>query len=251
MNLFRSISAPLVIAHRGASTYAPENTLAAFRTAVEQGAEAIELDAKLSADGEVMVIHDRSVDRTTNGNGLVNSLTLAQLKELDAGSFFAEQFHSEHIPTLDEVFAEVGQKILVNVELTNYASPLDGLVDKVCQLVRRHGLEERVLFSSFSANNLKLASQILPEVPVAILAPRGWMGWVSRSFLVLNISPEWVHPYFSDAGPAYVRRQHELGRKVNAWTVDDPDDMATLLLNRVDGLITDDPLAARQILERK
>jgi glycerophosphoryl diester phosphodiesterase len=251
MNLFRSIPAPLVIAHRGASAYAPENTLAAFRTAVEQGAGAIELDAKLSADGEVMVIHDRSVDRTTGGKGPVNGLSLAQLKELDAGSFFASQFSGERIPTLDEVFADVGQKILINVELTNYASPLDSLVEKVCQLVSRHALEDRVLFSSFSANNLKLSRQILPDVPVAILAPRGWMGWLSRLSVMLNTSPEWVHPYFSDASGGYIRRQHELGRKVNAWTVDDPADMAALLLNGVDGLITDDPVAARQVLERR
>ncbi len=142
------ISNPVIFAHRGASNYAPENTLAAFDLAYRQGAKAIELDAKLTADGQVVVIHDQTVDRTTGGSGRVKEMRLAQLKELDAGSHFDVSFKGEPIPTLDEVFAAFGPFLFINVELTNYASLLDPLPEKVAGLVKKHKLSQRVMFSS-------------------------------------------------------------------------------------------------------
>lgn len=232
---------PLVIAHRGACRYAPENTLAAFRLAADQGAPAIELDAKLSADGVVVVIHDATVDRTTNGRGAVSSLSHSRLKSLDAGGFFGPQFAGEPIPTLEEVFDAVGRRLLINVELTNYASPADRLVEKVVELVRSFHLEERVLFSSFQPVNLFTARRLIPEVPRAILALPGRKGWWARSFLMRSIAPQAVNPYFTDVSPAFVERQHASDRKVNVWTVNDPADLERLIACGVDGLITDDP----------
>src|SRR3990170_7761080 len=127
---------PLIFAHRGASAYAPENTLAAFRLALDQGADGIELDAKLSADGEIVVIHDQTVDRTTPRKGRVDQLTLSELRKLDAGSWKGDVFSGEKIPALAEVFSAVGGKLKINVELTNYSSPQDGLANKVLALVR-------------------------------------------------------------------------------------------------------------------
>ena len=118
---------PLIIAHRGASAYAPENTLAAFELAIQQGAPAIELDAKLSCDGHVVVIHDQTVDRTTPHSGRVGELSLAELRRMDAGSHFDTCFQQERIPTLAEVFESIGPGTLINVELTNYSSPGDDL----------------------------------------------------------------------------------------------------------------------------
>ena len=141
--MLESFLKPMVSAHRGACKYAPENTIASFDLAVEQGADAIELDAKLSADGKVMVIHDQTVDRTTNGKGKVNQLTHQELKQLDAGSFFDPRFSGERIPTLDEVFESVGRKIFINVELTNYASRHDELVPLVDELHDADGAENR------------------------------------------------------------------------------------------------------------
>lgn len=248
MNLFRSHTGPLVIAHRGASAYAPENTLSAFRLAAEQGAHAVELDAKLSADGEVMVIHDQTVDRTTGGHGAVRQLTLSELKQLEAGSFFKPEFAGEPIPTLAEVFEAVGQRLLINVELTNYASPGDDLVDKVVALVRRFRLEERVIFSSFHPHNLMRAKRLLPETPVAILAlPKG-AGWWARSFFLRGVSPEFVNPYFSDCSPAYLAKETRRSRRVNPWTVNDPAVMHKLVVNGATGLITDDPIAGLQAI---
>jgi glycerophosphoryl diester phosphodiesterase len=240
---------PVIFAHRGASAHAPENTLAAFQLAVQHGAGAIELDAKLSSDGEVVVIHDSSVNRTTGGAGKVSEKTLAELKAYDAGSWYSPEFAGEPIPTLAEVFEQVGQQLLINVELTNYAAPNDDLVQQVINLVRKYHLEESVIFSSFHPINLLKAKRLLPEVPVAILALAGGAGALSRSFIGRWISPVLVHPYFTDVNAGWIQRQHALGRKVNVWTVNDPEVMRTLVQWKVDGIITDDPRLARQVVE--
>src|SRR5436853_1370309 len=116
---------PLVLGHRGASGYAPENTLSAFNLAMDQGADGVELDVTLSADGVPVVIHDDTLDRTTSGHGPVGALTLAQLKRLDAGyaAQFGKQFAGERLPTLAEVFAAYGQRTFINVELKHDHSP--------------------------------------------------------------------------------------------------------------------------------
>jgi glycerophosphoryl diester phosphodiesterase len=249
MNLFRSAVKTLVIAHRGSSAHAPENTLASFRLAAEQGADAVELDAKLSSDKEVVVIHDQTVDRTTGASGRIGDLSLAQLKSLDAGSFFAPQFGGETLPTLAEVFEAVGRRVLINVELTNYASPSDDLVARVCALVKDFHLEERILFSSFHPGNLSLARRILPEVPCAILAMPGLKGWLARSFWLEGISPDAVNPYLRDVTAAYLRRQAQKSRKTNVWTVNEPAELTRLAREGASGLITDDPPAALLVLK--
>ena len=149
-----------IFAHRGASAYAPENTMAAFKLAIRQGIFWIELDVKLSADNVVMVIHDQSVDRTTSGNGLVNNFTYSELKKLDAGSHFDIAFREEPIPSLEEVFIEIRKFTLFNIELTNYRSPNDTLPVKVADLISTYRMNERVLISSFNPLAL-MRSQIL------------------------------------------------------------------------------------------
>ncbi len=245
------LSKPVLFAHRGASAHAPENTLAAFELAARQGAPAIELDVKLSADGRVVVIHDQTVDRTTNGHGDVRNLTLAELKTLDAGSKFSTQYAGETIPTLAEVFEAVGKRLLINVELTNYASPNDALVSKVAGLVRQSGLEEWVMFSSFHPLSLWRARRLLPSVPRGFLLLEGKAGsWVYRLLDPL-LTPEYMHPYLTSVTQEYVRTQHNRGKGVNVWTVNEPDDMRRLFDLGVDGIFTDDPLLARQVLEVK
>ncbi len=242
---------PVLFAHRGSCAHAPENTLAAFDLALRQGAPAIELDAKLSADGHVIVIHDQTVDRTTNGAGDVRALTLAQLKALDAGSKFSPQFAGEPIPTLKEVFDAVGKRLLINVELTNYASPTDALLPKVVELVRECGLEEWVLFSSFHPLNMWRARRLLPAVPRGFLLLPGQARTFAFRLIERLLSPEYVHPYFSDVTRQYVQAQHLQGRGVNVWTVNQPDEMRRLFGCQVDGMISDDPLLAQQVLEVK
>jgi glycerophosphoryl diester phosphodiesterase len=246
--MFPKTNTPIIFGHRGACALAPENTIASFKLAVEHGADFIELDAKLSSDGEVMVIHDQTVDRTTNGTGRVNQLTLAQLKALDAGSKFNKKFAGEKIPTLDEVFKTVGKQIFVNVELTNYTSKNDDLVKKVVAVVKANKMEDRVLFSSFLPRNLVKAHELLPQAPVAILCLEAIPGIFSRSFALMKISPNIVHPFLMDVNSRSVTKEHKRGRRVHAWTVNADADIRRMVKVGVDGIFTDDPLKARKIL---
>lgn len=242
--MFKNLSRPTIFAHRGASSYAPENTLAAFELAVQQHADAIELDAKLCEDGKVVVIHDQTVDRTTNGAGKVRDLPLGALKELDAGSFFDIEFQSERIPTLEEVFEAVGRKIYINVELTNYASPTDSLPEKVAALVKQHGLEQRVMFSSFNPLALIRGRKLLPAVPVGLLALPDRAGAWARGWPGYFIPYQALHPELQDTTQSLVKTMHQRGKRVHVWTVNQAQDMAHLLQINVDGIFTDNPLLA-------
>ncbi len=242
---------PLIFAHRGASAHAPENTLAAFELALEQGAHGIELDVKLSADGEVVVIHDATVDRTTNGRGRVSQLNLAALRELDAGSFFSQTFMGEKIPTLADVFETIGNRACINVELTNFATPFDGLADKVCHLVQEFGLQKKILLSSFLPSNLTRTRGLLPETPRGLLALGGWMGWWSRSFGFNFGDYQALHPKQRDVTAQQVARVHRLKRRIHVWTVNTAKDMRRVLAWGVDGLFTDDPKLAMEVLAEK
>lgn len=243
---------PVIFAHRGASAHAPENTLAAFELALAQGADAIELDVKLSSDGQVVVHHDATVDRTTNGHGRVKDLPLAELRSLDAGNSFSDQFRGEKIPTLDDVFDAVGRRTFINVELTNYTTPGDHLVETVCMLVKKHKLQKHILFSSFFASNLSKARSYLPEVPRGLLASPGLLGTWARSFGFTFGKYQALHPYLNEMSQQQVARVHRLHRRVHVWTVNAEPDMRRLFSWRVDGIFTDDPaLAVRVRAESK
>jgi glycerophosphoryl diester phosphodiesterase len=246
--MFAQIPQPAIFAHRGASAYAPENTLAAFELAIQQKADAIELDAKLTADGQVVVIHDQTVDRTTNGSGRVGEMTLAQLRHLEAGSHFAPVFHNERIPTLEEVFEAVGEKTFINVELTNYASMADSLPEKVADLVRRHHLAQRVMFSSFNPLALLRVRRILPAPPIGLLAQPGKPGAWARSWIGRIIGYNSLNPELSDVDWRLVESAHQHGKRVLVYKVNQAEDIRQIFQLQADGIFTDDPILARQIL---
>jgi glycerophosphoryl diester phosphodiesterase len=248
--MFDLFPSPVLFAHRGASAHAPENTLPAFELALRQGADGVELDAKLSADGQVVVIHDQTVDRTTGGRGRVRDLRLAELQALEAGSFFSEAFRGAQIPTLDEIFETIGARALINVELTNYGTPRDRLVEKVCGLIEKHGLQDRILLSSFFASNLRQAARLLPGVPRGLLALGGWMGAWARSFAFMFGDYQALHPHLTDAGAEQVERAHKLNRRIHVWTANTPEEIRRLMEWRVDGFFTDDPQMAARALGR-
>ena len=241
---------PIVFAHRGASAHAPENTLASFELAIFQGADAIELDARISADGRVVVIHDPTVDRTTNGHGRVAQLTSTELRSLDAGSFFSEKYRGEKIPLLEEAFETIGKKIFINIEFKNPAARHAQLVEKVCALVKQHGLEKRIVFSSLLASDLEKAKRLLPEIPCGLLALKGWMGGWARSFGFAFGDYAALHPYLTDATKQQIIRVHRLKRRIHVWTVDKAEDMVRLSNWGVDGIFTDDPQLALRALGR-
>jgi glycerophosphoryl diester phosphodiesterase len=245
--MLESLPRPVIFAHRGACAHAPENTLAAFELALTQQADAIELDVKLSSDGYVIVHHDPTLDRTTDGKGRLKDKTLAELKKLDAGSFFSEKFTGEKIPTLEEVFEAVGKRTFINIELTNYKTPRDQLVETVCMLVKKHKMQKRVIFSSFLASNLSKARSYLPEVPRGFLALNGFLGSWARSFGFVFGKYQALHPFVKDTTQQEVLRVHRLNRRIHVWTVNDERDMRRLFGWGVDGIFTDDPQLAVRV----
>ncbi len=241
---------PVVFGHRGASAHAPENPLAAFVLAAAQGADAVELDAKLTADGHIVVFHDPRLERTTDGRGLLAEKTLDELRRLDAGSHFSANYRGERIPLLEEVFDAVGQRLLINVELANYTTPMDGLAGRVCELVKKCKLQERVLFSSFLPINLATAKRMLPEVPRALLAQKRWKGAWARSFGFVFGDYAALHPNVADVDARQVQRVHRIKRRIHVWTLTDPEDIIRLKAWGADGVFTPDPAMALKALGR-
>ncbi len=249
--MFKTLPYPIIFAHRGASAHAPENTLAAFELAVEQGADGIELDVKLTADGQVVVIHDPTVDRTTGAHGRVKDMSLAELRSLEAGSFFSAKFQSEKIPTLEEVFESVGKRTFINVELTNYKTPRDHLVESACILVKKFGLQKRVLFSSFLPGNLANARSYLPDVPTGLLALSGVLGLWPRSFGFAFGKYDALHPNLKNATQQQIYFVHRLKKRIHVWTVNAEADLRRMFKWGVDAVFTDDPQLAVKVRGEK
>ena len=232
---------PLIVGHRGASAHAPENTLAAFRLAREQGADAIELDAKRCASGEVVIMHDVTLNRTTNGDGNVHEWSLAELHSLDAGK-------GERVPTLDEVFEFAGSDLLINVEVTNYTTRNDGLEEAVVKVVRRHNTAERILFSSFNPLSVRKLAGLAPDIPRAILYSPDMPLYLRDVWFGPFVSHQFRHPEFSMITPQYVQWLAKHGLRVNTWTVNAPAEIRRMAACNVNGIIGDSPKTMREVL---
>ena len=248
--MFENFPTPIILAHRGDLAHAPENTLPSFSQAIQKGADGVELDAKLTRDGHVIVIHDSSVDRTTNGKGKVASLSLEEIRKLDAGKWFNEKFAGTKVPLLEEVFETVNRDKLINIELTNYSTPRDGLTEKVCELIKRHNNQSQIIFSSFFASNLKKAALLSPEVPRGLLAMPGLIGLWARSFGFMFGDYQALHPHISSTSREQMQRAHRLKRRVHVWTANTPAEVNQLKEWGADGIITDDPETALRALGR-
>jgi glycerophosphoryl diester phosphodiesterase len=243
---------PLVIAHRGASADAPENTLAAFALAREVGADGVELDVMRCGTGEVVVFHDDDLKRLGNGRTeSIRQTPLEALREVDLGG-------GERIPTLEEVLATLGPHMLVNIELKapdrkglQYLSSLrdEGLAHAVAGLVARHGATSRALVSSFDPFLLGRFRRAAPAVPIGLLFTVESMLPLRHAWATPLLQPAAVHPDARMVEARAVRRWHREGRAVNVWTVDDPHEVACLAALGVDGIITNRPAETRALLE--
>lgn len=249
------MSTPLILGHRGASAYAPENTIAAFQLARQLGADGIELDVQLTRDKLPVIIHDDTVDRTTNGKGRVCDLTLAELKRLDAGAWKGEQYRGETIPTLAEVFEALkdwlnptaGQSpCLINVELKTERLVTDGLEAVALDVIARSGVGERILLSSFSPLALHNAKKINPRLPRGLLYDNSMPIHLRRAWLRFWAAPQAMHPEHPMIDAAYMEWAKQRGLEVNTWTVDDPGEAHRLASLGVHALITNKPDILRQ-----
>ncbi len=229
----------LVFGHRGARAYAPMNTLPAFELAAEQGAQGIELDVHRSQDGYPVIVHDFVVDATSDGTGRVTEKTLAELKALDAGTWFDARFAGTRIPTLDEVFEAVGKRLLVNVEIKSESVGTDGVEQVVADCIRRHTMEARVVVSSFNPLALKQFRALLPDVPIGFLYAADSPAEVHD--LIADVAYEAYHPHHELITPEMVAENTRLGRLMNTWTVNDPARAVALRDLGVRGIITDAP----------
>lgn len=240
---------PLIFAHRGASAHAPENTIMAFELAIEHGANVIELDAQLSADGHIVVIHDAKVDRTTNGTGHVHELTLVELKQLDASCNHDPRFKGETIPTLEEVLKILSNRIAINIELSNYRFPFNSLPDKVAQLIDDLRLQENLLISSFNPLSLRRFHQLKPEIPIGLLVNQGFLATLTGSKLgELMVSYGSIHLEKNLLNQKLIDRYHQHRWRVYPFTINSVSEMIRILSLKVDGIITDDPRTARSVI---
>lgn len=239
---------PLNFAHRGASHEAPANTLAAFLLAVERGADGIEFDVHLSRDGDVVVIHDFSLEATTDGQGPVRDKTLAQLKKLDAGGWFDPAFIGQRIPTLQEVVDAVGDRLLLNIELKVAGLQDTGLAPAVVRILEENHLLDRVVVSSFNPLAVRHVKRLNPWVSVGLLYAPDMPVPLRRPWLRHLLQAEALHPPHSLVDAAYVRWAREKGYRVHVWTADDPGDMWQLMRNGVDLIITNRPDLLRRVL---
>ncbi|MHB1295877.1 MAG: glycerophosphodiester phosphodiesterase [Anaerolineae bacterium] len=244
------VERPLVIAHRGARDVAPENTLAAFHAAITADADGIELDVTRCASGEIVVIHDDTVDRTTNGSGRVDQLAFGTLRELDAGAWFGERFAGERIPTLEEALGLAGRRLLVNVEIKGTSLRGDGLEREVAAMVRAHGMAERVIISSFNPAALWRMRRAAPELTCGLLFSRDLPFFLSHAWARPLVAARALHPEYDMVDAAYVQQAHRRGLRINVWTVNEKADLARMLRLGVDGIITDHPAALRALLPR-
>lgn len=242
---------PLILGHRGASAHAPENTLPAFQLAVDQGADGIELDVMLSKDKRLIVIHDHTLERTTNGTGKVPEHNYEQLKDLDAGLWFGEHFQNTRLPLLDEVYEQLGGKCLINVELKNYHQPGDALPDIALALTKKYDLLDSVLFSSFNARNIVRLKKAEPKAKTGLLCLPKLAGAFFRGPIGYLFGYDALHPYKADVSKTSVKRAHKRGKAINVWTVNNAEDLHRLISLGVDAIITDDPRHALQIRDEQ
>lgn len=239
----------LIIAHRGASSYAPENTLSAFKKAVEMGSDGIEFDVQLSKDGHVVIIHDATVNRTSNGNGKVKSLTLKQLKELDFGSWFSKEFKNETICTLEEVFNYLKNwNGLINVEIKKEWLQFNSIENKVVDLIAKFDLRNRIIVSSFSTLSLLKIKRIDKDIQTGIL----YSSSAKRLYLFAKLfKVDAIHPWYQNVTKDMIKTAVKNNFKINTYTVDAPSKIKKLADLRVDGIITNVPDVALKELKNK
>jgi glycerophosphoryl diester phosphodiesterase len=229
-----NVPKPLIIAHRGASSAAPENSFEAFMLAADQKADGIELDIQLTANGVPVVMHDWTVDRTTGGSGLVSNLTLIQIQSLDAGD-------GRPVPTLDQVFELFGPTLLYNIELKEQGWRDRGLAAAVSDRIEGHQLEDNVLVSSFNPFTLRRCRRFLPQrIPLALVRSPGLQRY---SYWLVDGQAD--HPEACLVDNAYMTWANKRGYRVHTWTVDEVTEARRLVALGVHGIITNEPAAIR------
>jgi glycerophosphoryl diester phosphodiesterase len=242
----------IIIAHRGASAYYPENTMIAFEKAVEMGAEMIELDIMMSKDGVPIVFHDAKLNRHTNGSSYVNLYTLKELKKLDAGSWFNSKFSDQKIPTLQEVLEFASGKIALNIEIKTEAVSdkiENGIEEKALQLVKKYGMEEHVLFSSFDYRAVRHLKKLDPGIPVALLYEKNQSTRLLPHQLVKKYNVDAFNCSYQQLKRKWMADLKKHNIPAFIYTVDSKRRMHKLITGGVTGIFTNKPDLLRSVVQ--
>lgn len=237
------------IAHRGFSGTAPENTLAAVRAAIEVGADMVEVDVTMSADGHLVVIHDDTLDRTTDGRGEVAGVRLAEIRQLDAGRWFSPAFAGERLPTLDEVLAEVQGRVLLNVEIKSEAVRR-GIVEKVAAAIRARRMTREVIVSSFAPEALEQMHAAAPEIRTAVLYNPDFHAGRDPVAIVRDLGASALNINRTRLNRTILQRCREAGIPVAAYTANKPRHLRKLVRMGVDAIFTDHPDRLLEVVEK-
>ncbi len=234
----------IVTAHRGASHVAPENTLSAMAAAVEAGAEFAELDVRLTHDGQVVLMHDRTVDRTTSGTGDLWDFSLSELRALEAGSWFGEEFDGEPIPTLREVIRFARGQLKLNIEI-KISREEPAIAAAVVDIIRSEECGDNCMVTSFSQETVEEVKRIAPEIRTGFIFGRDYPDDVfTGGWDVLSCDHEVVDSLF-------VAAAKQSGKSVHVWTVDERELMLRLIGLGVDGIISNRPALLREVIAER
>ena len=241
------IKKPLIWGHRGASGYAPENTLASFRKAVELKADGIELDIQLTKDRQIVVIHDEWIDRTSDGKGFVKDYTLEELRHFNFNKTIENASHAD-IPLMREVFELIEPTDLtINIELKTGIFDYEGIEEMILDMTREFNMEDRVIYSSFNHYSIMKIQKLNPKAPTAFLCQDGPLDF---PVYAAKYGVQAVHPWFVNLRfPDFMKQSRERGLLVNTWTPNEPEHIAMCAKMGVDAVITNYPDVARRVID--
>ncbi|MGM9922448.1 MAG: glycerophosphodiester phosphodiesterase [Bhargavaea sp.] len=230
------------VAHRGASGHAPENTMAAFHKGFEMKADYIEIDVQMTKDGELVAIHDTTVDRTTNGTGAVGSLTFDEIRQLDAGSWFGPEFAGEKVPTFEEILDAFRGKVGILIEL-KAPELYPGIEEKVAEALIERNLQnpnnEKIIIQSFNHDSMQTSKELLPNVPHGVLVGGGWANVTDEQLAEFATYADYFNPSMGIVTHELVADVHEADMKIYPYTSRSQEQALRLFDLGVDGIITD------------
>ena len=235
-------------AHRGFSGRYPENTLLAFEKAMEIGVDGIELDVQLTKDGEVVIIHDEKIDRTTDSKGNVIDYTYEELQKFDASYIYKGKVGFNKIPTLREYFNLIKESdIVTNIELKTGIFEYLGIEKKVLDIIKEYHMEKRVIISSFNHYSVLRMKEISPEIECGFLSET-WI--INQGEYTKKYGVECYHPHFAMLNEEVVKELKKYGIKINTWTVNEEKDIKDLINKKVDTIITNYPDLVKEIVKK-
>ena len=243
----------MIIGHRGARAYAPENTVPSFEKGIKCKADMIEFDIRLTKDGHIVVMHDATVDRTTNGTGLVSQLTLKQIKDLDAGIWFSPKFKGTKIPTLEEAIAVIKGKAKFAIEIKKELHSNEAIEKKLIEEILKNNILEDTVVISFNFSSLKRVKEIEPQLQIGFLLSQN-DDFEQGLKEILRIKGEAIHPPDYSLLNAHlvahlVSEAHRKGILVRLGNPNNKEEMNKLIKMGVDGISTDFPDILRTLIE--